>query len=131
MIDLLITNLTHIGIAVGLFAIAYFANICFSIYYNIKILQQDFDITKLRNGILKSIAICLGISALTIVITLLPTFLEVMGIALPEDFISSFNIIAIIGAFSNSIYKYIKEAFVTLQDILNPQEGSDKPKEVD
>ena len=86
MIDLLITNLTHIGIAVGLFAIAYFANICFSIYYNIKILQQDFDIIKLRNGILKLIAICLGISALTIVITLLPIFLEVMGMTLSEDF---------------------------------------------
>lgn len=131
MIDLLITNLTHIGIAVGLFAIAYFANICFSIYYNIKILQQDFDIIKLRNGILKLIAICLGISALTIVITLLPIFLEVMGMTLSEDFISSFNIIAIIGAFSNSIYKYIKEAFTTLQNILTPQEGLDKPKEVD
>ena len=131
MIDLLITNLTHIGIAVGLFAIAYFANICFSIYYNIKILQQDFDIIKLRNGILKLIAICLGISALTIVITLLPIFLEVMGMTLSEDFISSFNIIAIIGAFSNSIYKYIKEAFAKLQNILTPQEGLDKPKEVD
>ena len=131
MIDLLITNLTHIGIAVGLFAIAYFANICFSIYYNIKILQQDFDIIKLRNGILKLIAICLGISALTIVITLLPIFLEVMGMTLSEDFISSFNIIAIIGAFSNSIYKYIKEACATLQNILTPQEGLDKPKEVD
>ena len=131
MIDLLITNLTHIGIAVGLFAIAYFANICFSIYYNIKILQQDFDIIKLRNGILKLIAICLGISALTIVITLLPIFLEVMGMTLSEDFISSFNIIAIFGAFSNSIYKYIKEAFATLQNILTPQEGLDKPKEVD
>ena len=131
MIDLLITNWTHIGIAVGLFAIAYFANICFSIYYNIKILQQDFDIIKLRNGILKLIAICLGISALTIVITLLPMFLEVMGMTLSEDFISSFNIIAIIGAFSNSIYKYIKEAFATLQNILTPQEGLDKPKEVD
>lgn len=131
MIDLLINNLTHIGIAAGLFMISYFANICFSIYYNIKILQQRFDVIKLRNGILKLVAICLGISALTIVITLLPTFLEVMGVALPEDFINSFNIIAIIGAFSNSIYKYIKEAFATLQNILNPQEGLDKPKEVD
>ena len=37
MEEVLVTNLTNIGFAMALLAIAYFSNICFSLYYNIKI----------------------------------------------------------------------------------------------
>lgn len=122
MLDIFMSNLSNVGIAVGLFIISYVANICFSIYYNTKILQQNFDKQKIINSILKLIAMSLGLIALTTVITFLPNYLTLMGLEIPQDFTESFGIITIITLFVSGIYKYIKEAFTTFQNILNPSE---------
>ena len=121
MYVLLSTNLINIGFAMGLLAIAYLSNMCFSLYYNIKIVEESFNWTKLFNGILKLIAVCIGIAALSCVITLLPLYLQYVGIALAEEFIDTFNILAVITLFVNSIYKYSKEAYETLKNILSPE----------
>ena len=118
MLDIFISNLSDVSIAVGLFVASYIANMCFSIYYNTKILQQEFDKQKIINSVLKMIAMSVGLVALTTVITFLPNYLTMIGL----EFTESFNIIAIVSLFIGGVYKYIKEAFKTFQQILNPTE---------
>ena len=118
MLDIFISNLSDVSIAVGLFVASYIANMCFSIYYNTKILQQEFDKQKIINSVLKMIAMSVGLVALTTVITFLPNYLTMIGLEITE----SFNIIAIVSLFIGGVYKYIKEAFKTFQQILNPTE---------
>ena len=118
MKEILITNLTNIGFAMALLSIAYVSNICFSLYYNIKISKESFDFNKLLNGVIKLIALCAGIATLAFVITLLPIYLTNIGIPIEEEFGNTFSIIAIISLFVQSIYKYIREAYETLSNIL-------------
>lgn len=122
MLDIFISNLSDVGIAVGLFVASYIANMCFSIYYNTKILQQEFDKQKIINSVLKMIAMSIGLVALTTVITFLPNYLTMIGLEISPEFTESFNIIAIVSLFIGGVYKYIKEAFKTFQQILNPTE---------
>ena len=119
MEEVLVTNLTNIGFAMALLAIAYLSNICFSLYYNIRISKESFDYSKLLNGILKLIALCVGIATLAFVITLLPVYLTNIGIPIEEEFSSTFSVIAIIGLFVQSIYKYVRESYETLTQILS------------
>ena len=119
MLDIFISNLSDVSIAVGLFVASYIANMCFSIYYNTKILQQEFDKQKIINSVLKMIAMSVGLVALT---TVLPNYLTMIGLEISPEFTESFNIIAIVSLFIGGVYKYIKEAFKTFQQILNPTE---------
>lgn len=122
MFETLLTNLTYIGIAMGLLAIAYISNIFFSLFYNIKITKENFDKQKLIDGVLKVIVLCLGTATLSCVVTLLPIFAQYVGITLADEFIDTFNILAIISLFISSIFKYTKEAYDTFKNILNPIE---------
>lgn len=119
MNEILLSNLTNVGFAVLLFIISYIANISLSLFYNVKINNEGFDKTKLITGLIKMFSVALGVALLAITITLLPIFLNHIGINIQEGFIESFSIITIISLFVNSIYKYIKEAYETLNNILN------------
>ena len=128
MEEVLVTNLTNIGFAMALLAIAYLSNICFSLYYNIKISKESFDYSKLLNGVLKLIALCAGIATLAFVITLLPVYLTNIGIPIEEEFSSTFSVIAIIGLFVQSIYKYVRESYETLTQILSTNKTEETTK---
>ena len=46
-------------------------------------------------------------------ITLVPVFLNYVGLVIPEEFIELFSILAIVALFTKSIYIYVKQAYDT------------------
>lgn len=96
------------------FGLSYAANVILSLYYNIHILSMSFMKEKLCNGILKATVIIIGSLILVISIDL---FMIASQLYLFEysDLISISMVLATVGYAS---VLYIKEAFLTLQNIL-------------
>lgn len=118
IINIIINNLTLVGIGCGLFIIAYVSNVCFSLWYNIKMLGQPFDYKKLLDSVLKVLAFCAGTTLLVIGITLIPIFADYVGFTIPEEYSEVFQNLAIIGVFLISAIKYLLEAYSKFKKIL-------------
>lgn len=127
MIEMVLANLTLILQFGGLLVLSWFANFSTSLYYNINVLEQKFDKTKLINGLLKLLALCVGIAAFVIVITVIPIMLNGLQIPITEEFTELFNIIAIIGVFlTKGIYPYCRQAYETFSNIIEGSVSSDR-----
>lgn len=118
ILDLILNNLTLVGVGCGLFVIAYISNVCFSLWYNIKILGQSFDYKKLINSALKILAFCAGTSLLVVGITLIPIFADYVGFTIPEEYSEVFQNLAIIGVFLIAAIKYLIESYGKFKKIL-------------
>jgi len=122
ILDVLLTNLTHVGMGCALFIIAYVSNILLSLWYNIKICNQEFDYKKLLNSVLKILAFGTGTSLLVIGITLVPMFSNYVGFVIPEEYSEVFQNLAIISVFLISTCKYLIEAYTKFKKILKGTE---------
>ena len=118
IIDIVLKNLYHVGLGCALFIIAYLSNVCLSLWYNIKILNQQFDYKKLLNSALKILAFGVGTSLLIIGITLVPIFADFVGFNIPEEYSEVFQNLAIISIFIISTCKYLIEAYGKFKKIL-------------
>ena len=119
IIRIVLDNLKNVGIGCILFIIAYVSNMLFSIWYNIKILHQDFDINRIWGSVIKILAFGAGTSLLVIGITLVPIFADYVGFTIPEDYSEVFQDLAIIAVFIISSCKYLIESYSKFQAILN------------
>ena len=119
ILELLTVNFIYIGFAMGLLAISWFSNFCLSIFYNIGLLSEPFDWMRFWEGIFKLLAVVLGTGLLVVSVTLVPVFLNYVGLVIPEEFIELFSILAIVALFTKSIYIYVKQAYDTLNGILD------------
>ena len=115
----MITNLENVGIGLAIFIIAYLANMCFSLFYNIKILGESFDKSRIGNGIVKIIVFVIGMALVTIAVTGLPVFAEVVGFAIPDEYVDVFSVAVIIGMPLYGAVKYIKQAHDKMTNIFN------------
>ena len=115
----LLNNLINIGYAMLIFLCAYLANMAFSLWYNIKILNQNFDKEKLMASGLKILVFVVGLSLLCVAITTLPIFANKVGWAIPDEYADVFANIVIIAAVLLVSSKYIKEAYTKFVAILN------------
>ena len=122
IIDILLTNLTHVGMGCALFIIAYISNMLLSLWYNIKMLNQEFDYKKLLNSALKILAFGAGTSLLVIGITLVPIFANFVGFVIPDEYSEVFQNLAIIAVFIVSACKYLVEAYTKFKKILKGKE---------
>lgn len=122
ILDVLLTNLTHVGMGCALFIVAYVSNILLSLWYNIKICNQEFDYKKLLNSVLKILAFGTGTSLLVIGITLVPMFSNYVGFIIPEEYSEVFQNLAIISVFLISTCKYLIEAYTKFKKILKGTE---------
>jgi len=118
MIEQIVTNLIWVGYAMGILSIAWLSNFVLSIYCNIKVLNELFDIKRMISGIEKLLALCIGIGLLSLVITVFPIYMAYVGIPIAEEYISVFSIGTIVVLFGNSTIKYTTQAYNTLKDIL-------------
>lgn len=118
MLELLLNNLIYIGIAMGLLAVSWFSNFSFSLYYNIKLLSEPFDPIRAKSGVLKLVAVVVGTGLLVVVITFVPIFLQYVGVEIADEYVQFFSVLAIVALFTKSIYTYIKQAYDTLNGIL-------------
>lgn len=114
----ILTNLTYVGIGATLFLAAYLSNMAFSLYYNIKVVKQKFDTEKLIDSALKVSAIIVGLVLLCVSITSLPTFVDYVGLTIPQEYADIFSNLAILGLFVTSACKYVFEAYTKFKKIL-------------
>ena len=114
----ILDNLQTVGIGMLLFFLAYGSNMAFSIYYNIKVLGENFQITKIKNSILKLIAWVVGTVLLVVVVTTLPLFSAQAGLELPEDFVSTFSTLAILVLPVYASCKYAMMAYSKMKGVL-------------
>lgn len=119
MLELLTTNLIYIGIVMGLLAVSWLSNFAFSLYYNIKLLSEPFDWERVWSGIQKLVAVIVGTALLVASITFVPIFLQYVGVTIPDEYVQFFSILTIVALFTKSIYTYIKQAYETLNGILD------------
>ena len=118
MIDLVLENLLIIAYAVVLLGLAMLSNTCFGLWYNVKKLKKKFNFKKILESILKFLVFAIGLSELSILITLLPVYAQYSGIQLAEEVYDIINLIAIVAIFISSIISYTKQAIEKLRNIL-------------
>ena len=121
MLNQVLENLSHVGIGLIIFILAYVSNMSFSLYYNIKVLGERFDYHKLINSGLKLISFCIGVACLTTVITALPLFADFVGYTIPEEYTEVFSAVVIIAVPLYSSCKYAFEAFGKMKSILTKE----------
>ncbi len=115
----LIIAIEYASIGLALFVISYLSNMCFSLYYNIKVLGQVFDKNKLIASAYKILTFGVGTLLMTVATVGIPEFANVVGIELPQEYIDVFSTLAIAGVFITCSCKYILEAFGKFKKILD------------
>lgn len=118
LLQTVLNNLTDVGIGILLFIMAYVSNMALSLYYNVKILQQPFDRTKLMDSALKVAAFGIGTGLLCVCITTIPAFATHVGFTIPEEYSAVFQDLAILAVFITSSIRYIVEAYNKFSKIL-------------
>ncbi len=113
-----LTNLTDVGIGVLLFVMAYVSNMALGLYYNIKVLNQQFDKSKLIDSALKIAAFGIGTGLLCVCVTTIPAFATHVGFVIPEEYSTVFQDLAILAVFITSALKYVIEAYGKFSAIL-------------
>lgn len=119
MLDTILHNLENAGWAMLIFLCAYVSNMAFSLYHNIKQLQQPFDKEKLINSGLKVASIVVGLVLLVAGITALPAFADYVGWKIPEEYSKVFSDLAVIGVCLVVSCKYFAEAISKFTAILD------------
>lgn len=124
LVQVVISNLKDVGIGVLLFIVAYAANMALSLYYNIKVLNEAFDKTKLFNSVLKIISFGIGTALLCIGVTTIPAFASHVGFEIPAEYSAVFQDLAILSVFIVSSCKYLLEAYQKFSAILKTSKAS-------
>lgn len=118
------SNLISVGIGLSIFIMAYVSNMCFSTYYNVRILGEQFEPSKLKMSGLKIVTFGLGTALLTMAITLILPWANQNGLNIPEEYTEVITTVAILGVCLTGSLKYILEAFTKMGKILNSGTGN-------
>lgn len=128
MWNIVLFNLQSAAIGLLLFILAYASNMCFSIYYNVKMLQEEFDKQKIIDSGFKILAFGLGTILLVVAITSLPLFAEQVGYKIPAEYEELLSNLTILAVFIVATCKYALEALTKLRLILfDNKEAEIKP----
>lgn len=119
IITLVLLNLEKVGFGVAIFLGAYLSNICLGIWRNVKIEGYEFDWKMIGQSVLKFIVLGLGISLMSIVVSVLPEYMTYVGVDIADETMQVMDGIVIVTAFVTAACKYVKDAFQKLQDILS------------
>lgn len=119
IITLVLLNLEKVGIGIAIFLGAYLSNICLGIWRNVKIEGYEFDWKMIGQSVLKFIVLGLGISLMSIVVSVLPEYMTYVGIDIADETMQVMDGIVIVTAFMSAACKYVKDAFQKLKDILS------------
>lgn len=119
MMNIIFANLEKVGIGVALFMGAYVSNMCLGAWRNVKIEGCDFDWKLILQSLVKFIVLGLGISIMSIVVSILPVYMEYVGVDIADETMQVLDSLVIITAFVVACVKYIREAYEKLKDILS------------
>lgn len=118
IITLVLLNLEKVGFGVAIFLGAYLSNICLGIWRNVKIEGYEFDWKMIGQSVLKFIVLGLGISLMSIVVSVLPEYMTYVGIVIEDETMAVLDSVVIITAFVVACAKYVKDAYSKLKEIL-------------
>lgn len=118
-------NLISIGIGLAIFIMAYVSNMCFSTYYNVRILGEHFEPSKLKMSGLKIMTFGIGTALLTMAIALILPWANQNGLNIPEEYTDVIKTVAVLGVCLTGSLKYIVEAFTKMGKILNAGTSND------
>ena len=96
-------NLTYIGYAAALLATVWLANFLLELYYS------------------RIVAVCAGVTLLTVAISAFPPFLSAVGLKMPDEYVEAMSVLAIVALFARSIYEYAACAVKKLDRILDDE----------
>lgn len=119
IITLVLLNLEKVGFGVAIFLGAYLSNICLGIWRNVKVEGYEFDWKMIGQSALKFVVLGLGISLMSIVVSVLPEYMTYVGIDIADETMQVMDGIVIVTAFVVAACKYVKDAFQKLKDILS------------
>ena len=122
---MILENLKNTAFAMLIFVGAYVANMLFSLWFNIKLLNQKFEPSRIKESALKIATFVVGLILLVTIVTAIPLFCEYVGLDLPEEYIEVFTNLAIIGITIYVSISYAKEAFDKFKAILHYEEPLD------
>ena len=115
---LILLNLEKVGIGVALFLAAYLANILLGAWKNVKVEGYEFDWKLILQSIAKFIVIGVGIGILSIVVSIIPSYLTYIGIEIGADTMDTIDSMVINGAFATATIRYIGDAINKIKEIL-------------
>jgi len=130
IIALLIKNLTYVAWGMVLLAIFWLANFAFSLYYNIKQLNEIFEFKRMLDGFYKLLAVIVGTALMAVGITLIPSFLTIVGLAVSNEVLQAFNILVVIGIYFEATYSYFTQAKETLANIVQFRKSMKEVKQI-
>lgn len=119
MFQEIVSNLKLIGYAFLIFTCAYSANMTFSLWHNIKGLNQSFEWGRIRDSVVKLAVFVIGLMLLCVAITVLPIFADIIGWTMLEEYADLFTNLVIVAVFLTATCKYIKEAYEKFKLILS------------
>lgn len=109
-----------------LFACAWFANFCFSLFYNLVQIEDSFEWSRFWQGVLKAVAILVGLLSLTVVISALPTILVLIGVSISDNVANFLSMTVIVIPYASAIVYFVKEAIDTFRNILGSEALEDE-----
>lgn len=113
-----IESIQNAGIGFAIFAIAYLSNMCFSLYYNIKIDKEKFSKEKILNSLFKILTFAFGVVGLVLSTSLIVPWASNNGLTVPAEYAEVISVLATLGVCLSATLKYIQEAFNKMRKIL-------------
>ena len=105
--------------AYGVFVLVYLANILFSLYVNIEMLNQAFDKYKLGQAVKKAVVLVIATLMLVIAVDTIMIYFSSYIPELSEELKNAVTVVAIVATIGRSALKYLVEAYGTFQRILD------------
>lgn len=118
MIETIVANLSKVGYGVGLFAIAYIANMLLGSWKNIKLDGAKFEWRLWVASAVKFVVLGIGLAMLSVAVTLVPYYAAYTGMSIGEDTLDAISTVVICGAFLVASTKYLTDAISKIKAIL-------------
>lgn len=116
--EIFTADMLSVVYAYGVYLLVYIANILFSLYLNIEVLNAGFDKYKFGQSIKKAIVLVLGTLMLVVAVDAVMAYFAGYIPELAEDVKNAVTIIAIVSTIGRAALKYLVEAYQTFQSIL-------------
>ena len=119
IINLILHNLTIVGLCLSTLVIFYISNILFSLWYNLQELNHNFDKSKLILSGIKILMFIFALGLLSIGITITPVIFQYAGLEISKEVQELATQSAITVVIMSVAIKYLVEAINKLKKILN------------
>lgn len=117
IIMMVVSDLEKVGIGAVIFLMTYVSNIILGSYKNVKIEGYEFDWKLILNSIVKYIVVGFGIAFLSIVASILPVYVEYIGMEIEPSTIETISSSVIVGSFIAAAVRYATDAFSKIKSI--------------